>query len=165
MSFGRRLIGWTFLATILAVVGFACITVPPMLAFVGVIVALGMEMQRRQRKQLKDLADSRRGESLCSFARGFDFRNTDTWVIRAVYEELQEYLDSDCADFPIRPDDRLEVDLGIDGDDLDLDLAKQIAQRTGRSLTRTKGNAYYGKVKTPRDLVRFFVGQEETWPK
>jgi len=67
-----------------------------------------------------------------------------------------------CADFPIRPDDRLEEDLDIDGDDLDFFLLKQIAERTGRSLAETKMNSYYGKVKTVRDLVGFFVGQENT---
>src|SRR4051794_3677248 len=37
----------------------------------------------------RERTDERKGESTCSFARSFDFRHTDTAVMRAVYEELQ----------------------------------------------------------------------------
>jgi hypothetical protein len=140
-------------------VAFVCIMFPPVLLVIAGLMVLGTLVQHRQRNQLRALAASRPGESLCSFARGFDYRNTDTWIVRAVYEELQKYLASDCTEFPIRPDDRLAEDLRIDNDDLELDLAKQIAERTGRSLKDTKKNSYYGNVKTVRDLVGFFLGQ------
>jgi len=73
---------------------------------------------------------------------------------------LQEHLNSECTDFPIRPDDRLLEDLRIDPEDLDDLLARQIAERTGRSLANPEENPYYGKVKTVRDLVTFFLGQQ-----
>ena len=31
-------------------------------------------------------------ESICEFSRAFEVRETDTWVIRAVYEQLQQQL-------------------------------------------------------------------------
>ena len=158
-TLGGRFVGWLMLAAILACVAFACIKSPVLLFFIPCLIALGTVMQRRERKRLRALAASRPGESLCSFARGFDYRNTDTWVIRAVYEDLQQHMKANCADFPIRPDDRLEEDLSIDSDDLDFDLVKPIAERAGRSLSDTKTNSYYEKVKTVRDLVGFFGGQ------
>jgi hypothetical protein len=159
---GLQLVVLSVLAAILAGVAFACMKSPVLLFFIPIFIALGTVMNRWRRKQLRALAASRPGESLCSFARGFDYRDTDTWIIRAVYEELQGYLKSECADFPIRPGDRLEEDLKIDGDDLNFNLANQIAERTGRSLTDADKNSYYGKVKTVRDLVSFFVGQENS---
>jgi hypothetical protein len=41
------------------------------------------------RRRLAGLAVGRPGESICTFARSFGRRAADTWVIRAVYEELQ----------------------------------------------------------------------------
>jgi hypothetical protein len=161
-SIGRRVVAWSVLTAILAGVAFVCIMFPPVLLIIFGLIVLGTVIRRRQRNQLRALAASRPGESLCSFARGFDYQNTDTRIIRAVYEELQKYLDPDCTKFPIRPDDRLAEELRIDSDDLDFNLAKQIAERTGRSLADTKRNSYYGKVKTVRDLIGFFVCQEYT---
>lgn len=43
----------------------------------------------------------------------------DTWVIRAMYEELQAHLRWDYQSFPIRPTDRLIEDLNLDADDID----------------------------------------------
>ena len=160
LTAGRQLIILAALAAIVAGAAFVCIAFPPFLLAIPCLILLGAMIQRMVRKLLRALAASRPGESICSFARAFDYRNTDTWIIRAVYEELQEHLNSECADFPIRPDDRLLEDLRIDPEDLDDLLARQIAERTGRSLANPEANPYYGKVKTVRDLVTFFAGQQ-----
>jgi hypothetical protein len=112
----------------------------------------------RNRRRLKHLAKLRAGESICEFARSFERNNVDTWVIRAVYEQLQDYLGKNPV-VPIRAADRLKEDLPIDAEDLEMDLAEEIAQRTGRSLKDTTANPYYGKIRTVEDLVLFFNSQ------
>jgi hypothetical protein len=94
------------------------------------------------------VAEARKGESICQFARGFDRRTIDTWIIRAVYEEFS-------GAFPLRPSDRLREDLHIDDDDLDFG-AISIALRTGRSLDGYERNPMYGNIKTLRDMAMFF---------
>lgn len=118
----------------------------------GLILLEGEISAKRRRAKL--MAE-RQNESICTFARSFDARNTDTWVIRAVYEDLQEYVGHDEL-VPIRADDHLEKDLGIDDEDLDIDLVVSIAHRCKRSLDDTKSNPMYDKVVTVRDLVEFF---------
>jgi len=97
------------------------------------------------------IARVRIGESVCGFARAFDYRRVDTWIIRAVYEEFS-------GRFPLRASDNIEQDLRIDGDDLD-DMVGHIAQRIGRSLERCENNPMFGKVRTLRDLVIFLHHQ------
>jgi len=111
-------------------------------------------------KQKADtIKETRKGESICSFTKAFDFRQIDTWIIRAVYEELQEYVGKD---YPIRPEDKLIDDLEIDEEDLALDIARVISQRTGRSLDNYEKNPYCHKVTTVRDLVMYFSHQAKS---
>jgi len=100
----------------------------------------------------------REGLSICDFSKEFDCKQIDTWVIRAVYEQIQENIPFD-KEIPIKGDDNLKDALGFDDDDLDLDLAGQISQRTGRTMEGCEYNPYYGKVNTVRDLVLFFNHQ------
>ena len=83
----------------------------------------------------------------------------DTWVVRAVYEEIQDHLGPLCAKFPLRWTDRLKEDFPIDADALDEELAIDIEQRAGRDLESTQSNPLLGKIETVRDLVLFFQGQ------
>lgn len=105
---------------------------------------------------------SSREDSICTFARSFDFRRIDTWVIRGVYEELQGLLARDGRPFPIRAQDELVRDLRIDPEDIDMSLAPAIAQRTGRNLEKSERNPYFGKVHSVADLVMFFEHQPNT---
>jgi hypothetical protein len=125
---------------------------------VGTLIAMATVENHRRRRQLKHLAELRAGESICEFARSFERKGVDTWVIRAVYEELQDYLGKNPV-IPIRATDRLDDDLPIDMEDLEMDLAVQISQRTGRSLTDSVANPYYEKIRTVEDLVLFFNAQ------
>ncbi|KQV50845.1 hypothetical protein ASC95_14190 [Pelomonas sp. Root1217] len=106
---------------------------------------------------MQTLASCRAGESICDFARSFDRRAVDPWVIRAVYEELQREIQLDS--FPVRASDVLAKDLHIDPDELDMSLAPAIAARTGRTLEIAEAHPYRGKVLTAFDLVLFFNGQ------
>jgi hypothetical protein len=118
--------------------------------FVGAVYGIQSLIDRRR---VRLIAGDRQGESLCSFVRSFDYRATDTWILRATYEQLQPLVG-----FPLRKCDDLYRDLRLDGDDVD-DIAEEIASRTGRPLAHAKDNPYYGRVKTVADLVSFFGGQ------
>lgn len=94
---------------------------------------------------------------MCQFARSINCRRVDTWVVRAVYEELQRSLPG-TVPVPLRVTDQLQRDLQLDADDLD-DLIVDTAQRTSRSLAHTSANPLFGKVATVGDLVKFLNGQ------
>jgi hypothetical protein len=113
----------------------------------------------RDRRNRRRIVSSRSGDGICTFARAFDCRHTDTWVLRAVYEELSRFLAVDGQPFPVRADDHCyERGLKIDPEDLE-DLASDIAFRAGRSLDGSEKNPFYGKVQTVRDMVAFFENQ------
>jgi hypothetical protein len=104
-------------------------------------------------------ARARRGESICAFARSFDAREVDTWVIRAVYEEIQSELADAAPNFPVRASDLLLEDLLEDSDDLDMSVVPKVAKRTGRSLDEHLENPHFGKVRSVGDLVLFINAQ------
>lgn len=154
---------WVYLAVIVA--GFICCLISKpvgsaifILLFCGLFLVARKEM-RRDEEHLRRLARKREGESICEFARDFDLRQIDTWIVRAVYEQLQQRLTHVHPAFPVRAADRLKEDLHLDDDDLDLDIAEEVEQRTGRSLDGSNANPYFGKVGTVGDLVLFFQAQ------
>lgn len=154
---------WIFLAIFLAALIYVAVSRPTgtaafLLLLCGVFIASGREIKRNA-EQLRCLAAEREGQSICEFAREFDAREVDTWIIRAVYEQLQLQLTHTHPAFPIRASDRLKEDLLLDDDDLDMDIAVEVEQRTGRILDGSNANPYFGKVKTVRDLVMYFQAQ------
>lgn len=114
--------------------------------------------QPKVERHFHNLRKERNGLSICEFAREFDPKVVDTWIIRAVYEQLQAALPTK-ENVPIKASDGLFNTLMLDEDDLDLDLVEEIAQRTSRSLEGYESNPYYGKVTTARNLVLFFNHQ------
>ncbi len=114
--------------------------------------------QPKVKRYFQNLCKERSGLSICEFAREFDSMVVDTWIIRAVYEQLQAALPTK-ENVPIMASDGLFDTLMLDEDDLDLDLVEEIAQRTSRSLEGYESNPYYGKVTTVRNLVLFFNHQ------
>jgi len=105
-----------------------------------------------------NLRQDRKELSICNFAREFDTKLVDTWVIWATYEEVQRIM---CIDepLPLKPSDHLFETLKLDDDDLDLDLIEIISQRTNRTLDNYKINPFFGKVTTVRNLVLFLNNQ------
>lgn len=114
--------------------------------------------QPKVERHFHNLCKERNGLSICEFAREFDPKVVDTWIIRAVYEQLQAALPTK-ENVPIKASDGLFNTLMLDEDDLDLDLVEEIAKRTSRSLEGYESNPYYGKVTTARNLVLFFNHQ------
>ncbi|MDZ4657386.1 MAG: hypothetical protein SH868_07375 [Bythopirellula sp.] len=124
---------------------------PWIIAALVVIVAVVAVYEKYRRYRY---ARQRVGESLCTFARSFDYRLIDTWIIRAVYEQVQPLVE-----FPIRKTDRIHAELDLDGE-LD-EIGEEIAFRTGRDFTNTKQNPWYAKIETLEDLVAFFMCQPQ----
>lgn len=138
-----------------------------LLAFVGLvscIMAWGAIEQPKVERHFQQLRKARCGLSICEFARAFDLKVVDTWVIRAVYEQLQAALPTE-EKVPIKATDSLYDTLMLDEDDLELSLIEEIAQRTNRSLEGYESNPYYGKVTTAKNLVLFFNHQSYASPR
>lgn len=128
-------------------------------ASVVVLWCLAVISRQWEQWHLAPLVQARAGQSLCDFARSIDCRRVDTWVVRAVYEELPHYLSSGAPlPLPLRVTDRLKEDLRLHADDVD-DIAVDVALRTGRNLASTDANPFFGKVATVGDLVEFLNAQ------
>jgi hypothetical protein len=132
-----------------------------LLFFVRALPSLIEQLGERRRgvRRLRQLPAARVDESICQFARSFEVRRTDTWVLRAVYEALQDELRWVSPAFPVHADDSIKNDLLIDGEDLDLSIVWCIAERARRRLEHPERNPFSSRVVTVRDLVSFFVHQ------
>jgi hypothetical protein len=154
--------GWLVLA---GVVGFVLVMVisSPMVAglVIGAIVICSAIWVQVNGRRLRRLAEQRTGEDIGTFARAFDRRTGpfDPWVVRATWDALQPYMSFRDGQVPLRPTDRLEQDLRIDPDDLDLDIVVEIADRAGYSLDQAEANPMHGNIRTVRDLVKFITRQ------
>jgi hypothetical protein len=160
------LAGWAVLSVLAASLGYVALVEPKLvlavLGSLGVLFWLAHLHGKRQERTLLALASARDGQTICEFARDFDARAVDTWIIRAVYEQLQGQLKHIHPAFPVRAEDRLKEDLLLDDDDLEMNLAQEVEQRTGRSLDGSASNPYFGKVRTVRDFVLFFQAQPKS---
>jgi hypothetical protein len=151
--------GWLALGGIFC--GAVCLLIAyplEVLGFAAVLAPIAIICSRRRQGQMARLIESRRGGSICEFARSFDVRAVDPWIIRATFEQIRNYLSAKDS-VAIRATDNLTGDLLIDPEDLDFDVAVEIAQRTGRSLENTERNPYFGRVTLVSDLVHFFNEQ------
>lgn len=129
-----------------------------MLAVCVAVAVISVYANWKHNQKLKTLAGERVDESICTFAKSFDRKQVDTWVIRAVHEELQQYVKFSNGTCPLRASDELEKDLNIDPDDIE-DAIPIVAQRTGRSLEQTEKNPFFGKIETVGDFVLFINNQ------
>jgi hypothetical protein len=157
----RKVKVWAYpiLALVVVGIGYYIWEHPKSLYIISAIAVVICVETLRERRRRRRLALSRSGESICSFVNSFDCRHTDTWILRAVYEELGRYLAVEGHPIPIRADDQcFEGGLKIDREDLD-DLGVDAAARSGRSMDDADRNPYYGKVRTVRDLVGFLEHQ------
>ena len=121
------------------------------------IALMSWHYSRSEREKLGAMARGRSEVGICEFAEEFDPRGVDTWIIRAVYEQLQETLVDLHPRFPLRAGDAL-TDLVGDPEDLE-DIVVEIATRTNRSLADHGANPHYRDMATVGDLVQFFNAQ------
>ena len=135
---------------------------PFLLLLVPVYILIDAWIKDKRKEHFDNLLKDRGNDSICTFSRHFEYREIDTWVIRAVYEQLQNYMNDEKENFPIRATDDVFEDLMIDEEDFVYDLVEEIAQRTGRSLENVESNPYYGKTNVVENLVLFFNEQPKT---
>ncbi len=154
--------GWLFLAILLGLVLWLLWEAPYLLLLLPIFFVVDVRDRKKREKHFRVLLEGRKNDSICTFSRHFEYRKIDTWIIRAVYEQLQNYMNGEKENFPIRPTDDVFADLMIDDEDFELDLVEEIAQRTGRSLENTESNPYYGKANIVENLVYFFNEQPKT---
>ncbi|MDO6525359.1 hypothetical protein Q4519_06635 [Motilimonas sp. 1_MG-2023] len=157
------LIGYVTVALTIILVMVVVVVYQPwsLVVFVGLAIFAKIVWvidQPKVEQHFLKLCQERDGLSICEFAKSFDTNVVDTWVIRAVYEQLQAALPTEHK-VPIKASDSLLDTLLLDMDDIDLSLVEEIAQRTGRSLELFEKNPYIGKVTTAQNLVLFFNHQ------
>lgn len=151
---------WGWIVLLFLGGGFFVATFPAGLIITAVL-AVGVTIwtliaDRGEPERLKRLAADRREESICTFVRSFDFRSLDTWILRAVYEEVGAWT---AYGGPIRPGDAFNETLRIEDEEDFEDLVVNCADRAGRSLDSVEQNPYYGRLQTVEDLVHFLHHQ------
>jgi hypothetical protein len=164
---GVKPLGWIILAALLGCFVYALWSSPLKTGSISLSIfvlfwILSWFDARRWTKRLTALAATREGDSICTFAREFEKDSLDTWVVRAMYEETQANIPY-APKFPLRATDRFTEDLGLDDDCLE-DIARDVAQRAGRTLEASAENPFFGKVKTVGDAVRFITNQAKVQP-
>ncbi len=141
---------WIFFILFLFIIGFMFWAKPFALLAVIFVFAFGYILNIIDDKKLQKIALKRKNYNIGDFAKSFDLKNTDTWIIRAVYEELQDCLS--IKNFPIFADDNITKLFHIDGEEID-ELLEIVAQRTGRSLENLEQNPYFNTEPTARNIV------------
>lgn len=154
----KQVAAYSFLALLLVAHVYAVWSKPWILAACAAVAVFGVYENWKRNRKLMTLANERVDESICTFARSFDRKRVDTWVIRAVYDELQQYATFRDGTCPLNASDKLEKDLNIDPEDIE-DVIQIVAQRSVRSLENTEINPYYGKITTVGDFVLFINSQ------
>jgi len=127
-----------------------------MIFLVSIVSLFGNDIE----KQLEEKAKERKNEDIGTFASSLDYRNIDTWIIRAVYEEIQSEIMWENQNFPIRATDNLKKDLLLEDDAFD-SIINCVIARVGISDKDWEKNPYYGKLETVEDMILFFNAQEK----
>ncbi|TDU70908.1 hypothetical protein EI77_02026 [Prosthecobacter fusiformis] len=131
---------------------------PQALFFIGGMTGLFYLASIRERRRIQSLKSSR-ADTICAFRKAFDCRVVDPWIIRATYQEVQNW----SRGFPLEATDNLMEQLKMEAEDLD-DLAEDIAKRSGYDLADISGNPWYQRVTTARELVLFINHQPKIRP-
>ncbi len=109
--------------------------------------------------RMRKIARGRGKPDICKYARSFDFRNTDTKIMREIYNSIQEWAGKyDDVPFPVQSEDSFEKLYQMDPDDLD-DIYLEVAEKLGISTEEAEKNPYYERVETVKDLVLFLNSQ------
>lgn len=150
--------GGLFFSVLISLALYFIFKYPWLLALMAILIPGGIIASRLEKERIAELLDARKEDSICTFARSFDKRKVDPWIIRAVYEEIQDYVSGQGPKIPIHPSDKMIEDLKIDGDDLD-DLLNHVLKRCGRTFENYKKNPHYKNLTTVSDMVLFFNEQ------
>ena len=139
---------------------FAYVSPTGLAVFVAILlVSLASDFGHRW--HVRRLRLSRADEDIGTFARALDRRSPDfdPLVVRAVWDAVQEWI-GDSEVLPLRPSDRIAVELRIDPEDLlDEYALGRIAARAGRSLCDVELNPRSRQVETLGDLIALLATQ------
>lgn len=155
------IVSWTILAVFVSVCVWAVYLVcsswyGPGIVLLALCLICWVGTTIRNRRFAR-LVAARNSESICDFARSFDCRKTDTVLIRAVYDTVQEQMGPPLV--PLRAEDRLLDDLELDDEDLD-EIIVYAAIIANRSSDFTESNPLYGsEIITVQDVVEFLRHQ------
>lgn len=152
-----------FVFLVLACGGFYILWLHPLLTAFAVVLVIGLGVYEHVKEKLyfKKLMRQRQGESLCTFSRAENLTGIDTFILRAVYEEIQIEIPPQ-QNFPLRWSDNLYSGLHLQGDNVE-ELIERVAQRTGRCIKHTELNPLFGKIHTVGDLIVFFNHQSKDY--
>jgi hypothetical protein len=126
--------------------------------FIGVGLLITIEIVINH-YHMRNIARSRGKPDICTYARSFDYRNTDTKIMREVYTSIQEWAGKyDGIPFPVQSNDSFDALYRMDPDDLD-DIYFEIADKFGISTEEAEKNPYFDRVETVRELVLFLDSQ------
>ncbi len=163
LTWRSKSIGYGILALLLLWLGYGIWQDPEMVfvlvGIIAVIFAIGYFSSENTTEYFEALYRTREDEDIGTFARSLDYRNTDTWIIRAVYEELNSELPCDKT-IPLHPSDNLKEDLKLDDEDLEFVL-ERIFARADISDEAIEKNPFYTKMETVADLVAFCDYQQK----
>src|SRR4051812_4630538 len=99
---------WPLLGAMVAGIGYWFYRQPYLVAVLFTIMGVLVGIQTAwERRFLRRVAASRGGETNCDFARSFK-RGTDTWILRATYDEFCRFVSVDHRSVPVRREDRCE---------------------------------------------------------
>jgi len=148
-----RVSGWIIYGLLVSGAIYVCMTqllvlVVVLIFAVLLLVASAIDAWRERTFGTKTIPTS-----ICTFAREFDCRAIDTWIIRAVFDEFSKYSVQS-----FRADENILVNLKVDSEDFE-DIVFDVAERTGRSMDDYESNPFYDRITTVRGLVNFFVNQ------
>ncbi len=104
-------------------------------------------------RRLRRIQEERKGESIGTFARALPARAHDTWVVRAVYEEMSRVVGA-----PLRPTDEVWKFWNVDPEEFD-DIILVIGYRARRSMEDIRPNPLFRRIVTIADVITFFEHQ------
>ena len=154
-----------FLRLLLCFIALIFFLAYPFFVSLGLLVlflsirGLNFLIKRNGIRHFRKLLSERSEASICTFARAFDRRSVDPWILRSVYDLLKDGPAHIEREFPILPEDNLFNDLLVDEEDMADIIGPIIAFQTGRSLEGYLENFIEGDSHSVRDLVMFFNAQ------
>ena len=126
---------------------------------IALLVIVGVTYGIYDHYRMRKIVRARGEPNICAYARSFDYRNTDTKIMREVWNELQLYLgEYDGKSFPVEADDLFTDTYHLDPDDLD-EIYCAVADRLGIDTENPESNPYFNQVKSVKNLVLFLHNQ------
>ena len=103
LTWKTQFTGSLIVAIFVLLYGYAIWNDPKLGVFLLGIICIVLLVSYFSPDHLESIYEKRKNDDIGTFARLLDYRNIDTWIIRAVYEEVNEELGYGKS-LPLRPD-------------------------------------------------------------